>query len=149
MSSTSGKSSFNIYFYPKGIDIMSSMQMKTKRYQTIYDIKVFTQTLQLMRLFCASIKVFTNAQYWQYWHYCQICIPIYFQFSSLSAPYHVSKCEIRCQGVYKNYFSKVADFISLLYILMALLTFLYCGEFVKTLMLKKKVSTQSRQKTQK
>ena len=47
-------------------------------------------------------------------------------------------------GIQELHF-KVADFICLLHILMTLLTFLYCGEFVKTLMLKEKVSTQSTQ----
>ena len=44
-----------------------------------------------------SIGFFTNTQRWQYWHYCQFCIPIHLQFPSLFAPYNFSKCEIRCQ----------------------------------------------------
>ena len=41
------------------------------------------------------IEVFTNAQNWQYCHYCQLCIPMYLKFPSLSVPYDASKYEIR------------------------------------------------------
>ena len=44
-----------------------------------------------------TIGFFTNAQSWQYWHYCQLCNPIYLQFPSLFATYYVSKYEIRYQ----------------------------------------------------
>ena len=46
-----------------------------------------------------SLEFFTNTLSWQCWHYCQICVPTYLQFSPLYAPTDVSKCEIRNQGV--------------------------------------------------
>ena len=39
------------------------------------------------------VEFFTNTQI------CQLCIPIYFQFPSLSTHYSVSKCKIRYQWV--------------------------------------------------
>ena len=42
-------------------------------------------------------RFFTNAQNWQKWHYCQLCIPIYLQLHSLFVPYDVNKYEIRYQ----------------------------------------------------
>ena len=44
-----------------------------------------------------STEFFTIIQSWQYWHYCQLCIHIHLQFSSLFATNDVSKCEIRNQ----------------------------------------------------
>ena len=41
-----------------------------------------------------TLAVFTNVQDLQYCHYCQLCIPIYLQFSSLLKLIYVSKCEI-------------------------------------------------------
>ena len=43
------------------------------------------------------IRVFHKSTNWKYCHYCQLCIPIYLQFSSLLATHDVSKCEIRSQ----------------------------------------------------
>ena len=37
---------------------------------------------------------FTITQSWQCWHYCQLCIPIHLQFSSLFATNDVNKCKI-------------------------------------------------------
>ena len=37
-----------------------------------------------------SFGVFTNTQNWQYWHYCQLCIHIHLQFTSLFVPYDLS-----------------------------------------------------------
>ena len=53
----------------------------------------------------AVFEFFINIKRWQYWHYYQLCIPIYLQFSSLFAPIDVSKCEIRNQGVHEDYIS--------------------------------------------
>ena len=46
-----------------------------------------------------TIGIFTNTQDWQCWHYCQLCIQIYLQFSFLFMTYDVSKCDIRYQGM--------------------------------------------------
>ena len=43
---------------------------------------------------------------WQHWHYCQICISIYFQIPTLFTPPGVSKYELRCQCVQENCMSK-------------------------------------------
>ena len=48
---------------------------------------------------------FSIPQSWQCWHYCQLCVPIYFQFSSLFATNEASKCEIRNQGIHEDYIS--------------------------------------------
>ena len=48
------------------------------------------------------IGVFTNTQNWQYWHYCQLCIPRNFQFSSLFTLHDASKCKIRCHWVQQD-----------------------------------------------
>ena len=32
-------------------------------------------------LVCDRIEVFTNPQHWQQWHYCHLCVPIYFAIS--------------------------------------------------------------------
>ena len=47
----------------------------------------------------AMVWFFTNAHTWQYWHYCQLCIPIYLRILSLFVTYDVSKCEIRYQWI--------------------------------------------------
>ena len=41
------------------------------------------------------IEFFTNTQSWQCWHYSQLWIKIYSQFSSLFEPIDVTKCENR------------------------------------------------------
>ena len=46
-----------------------------------------------------AMVVFINTQKCQHWHYCQICIPTYLQFSSLYAPHDVSKFKVRYQWV--------------------------------------------------
>ena len=82
---------------------------------------------------------FTNAPNWQYCHYCQLCIPIYLQFSSLFATYDASKFETRYQWMQYDYISRLQT--SLVQFLsndtaktkLAILAFLYCGEFVKNL----------------
>ena len=53
----------------------------------------------LSKVVLSPFEFFTNTQGWQFWHYCQRCIPIYLQFSSLFTSIDVSKCEIRNQGV--------------------------------------------------
>ena len=52
------------------------------------------------------VVFFTITQSWQCWHYCQLCIPIYLQFSALFAPTVGSKCEIRNQGAHEDYISR-------------------------------------------
>ena len=80
---------------------------------------------------------FTITQSWQCWHYCQLCIPIYLQFSSLFAPTVVSKCEIRNQGVHEDYVSRLHALLEQLIFKardktkLAMLAFLHCGEIVK------------------
>ena len=69
----------------------------------------------------------TNTQSWQYWHYCQLCVPVHLQFSSLFASTDISKCEIRVQGAYEDYiFFNFRARTKL-----AMLAFLHCGEIVK------------------
>ena len=46
---------------------------------------------------------FTITQSWQCWHYCQLCVPTYLQFSSLFTPTVVNKHEIRNQWVHEDY----------------------------------------------
>ena len=49
---------------------------------------------------CCQFEFFTNAKKWQYWHYCQLYIPMYLQIRSLFASHDISdisECEIRCQ----------------------------------------------------
>ena len=66
-----------------------------------------------------------------------ICIPIYLQFSSIFALTDFSKCEIRKQGVRKDYISKLHTSLDCLIfssrgqMKLAMLAFLYCEEFVK------------------
>ena len=43
------------------------------------------------------LEVFTNTQYWHYYHYCQLCIPIYLLITSLCESYDASIYENRCQ----------------------------------------------------
>ena len=64
---------------------------------------------------------------------------IHLQFSSLFTPHEVSKCEIKSHWVLKVFILKL---LSLLILLisnvraktnLAILSFLYCGDFLKTL----------------
>ena len=50
------------------------------------------------------VEFFTIAQNWQCWYYCQLCIPICLQLSSLFAPTDINKLEIRNQGTHEDYF---------------------------------------------
>ena len=45
---------------------------------------------------------FTNTKGWQCWHYCQLCVPINLQFSSLFASTADNKFEIRNLGAYQD-----------------------------------------------
>ena len=80
---------------------------------------------------------FTNSQNWQYWHYCQLCIPIHLQFPSLFSPYEVSKCDISYQWLWVDYISRLQTLLVLFIsngiakTKLAILAFLYRGEFVK------------------
>ena len=84
-----------------------------------------------------TVVFFTITQSWQWWHYCQLCIHIYLQFSSLFAPTVLSKCEIRNQGVHEDYISRLnalleySSFNGRAKTKLAMLAFLYCVEFVK------------------
>ena len=60
-----------------------------------------------------SFGFFTKTQNWQYWHYCQLCIPIYMQFPSLFTPHDVSKCDIRYQWVQADYISRLKTLLVL------------------------------------
>ena len=51
----------------------------------------------------STFEIFTVTQSWQCWHYCQLCVPTYFQFSSLIASTDISTCEISNQGVCEDY----------------------------------------------
>ena len=81
--------------------------LKTKHNYRIYKkINVWTviEQHQIMRLnykiiVAFTVDIFTKTQNWRYWHYCQLCIPIYLQFPSLFAQYGISKYEIRYQFV--------------------------------------------------
>ena len=84
-----------------------------------------------------SVEFFTNAQSWQCWHYFQLCIPIYLWFFSLFFPTDVRFLEIRSQGVYEDYVSKLNALLDWVILngraktKLAMLAFLYCGKFVK------------------
>ena len=84
-----------------------------------------------------SFVVFTNTQNWQYWHYFQLCILRNLQFSSLFALHDASKCKIRYQWVKGDYIWRLWNSLFLLIsndtakTKLAILAFLYCGEFVK------------------
>ena len=62
-------------------------------------------------IFCCTIVFFTITQSWQCWHYCQLCIPIYLQFSSLFITTVVNKCELRNQGVHEDSISRLYAFL--------------------------------------
>ena len=85
----------------------------------------------------ALLVFFTITQSWQCWHYCQLCVVIYLQFSSLFATNDASKCEIRNQGIHQDYISRLhASSAQLIFngrakTKLAMLAFLCCGEFVK------------------
>ena len=84
-----------------------------------------------------SIEFFTITQSWQCWHYCQLCVPTYFQFSSLIASTDVSTCEISNQGVCEDYILRLnATLVWLIFkgwakTKLATLAFLCCRETVK------------------
>ena len=80
---------------------------------------------------------FTMTQSWKCWNYCQLCIPIFLQFSSPVVPTDISKCEIRNQGIYENYISWIQSLLDELILngtaktKLAMLAFLYCEGIVK------------------
>ena len=82
-------------------------------------------------------EFFTNTQSWQCWHYCQLCIPIYLQFSCLFASTDVGKCEIRNLELYEDYIWRSNALLDQLIFngraktKLAMLAFLFCGEIVK------------------
>ena len=69
--------------------------------------------------------------------YCQLCIPIYFQFPSLFALYDISKCDIRYQWVRAHYISRLKTLLvfsiskDTAKTKLAILASLYCWEFAK------------------
>ena len=60
-----------------------------------------------LKQWCIATEFFTVTQNWQCWHYCQLCIPICLQFSSLFAPTDINKLEIRNQGTHEDYISSL------------------------------------------
>ena len=46
-----------------------------------------------------AVGVFINAPNWHYWHHCQLCMPIYFQFPSLFAIKDVKIDANRCKRI--------------------------------------------------
>ena len=87
--------------------------------------------------YACSFEFFTNTQGWQCWHYCQLCVHIYLQFSSLFTTTDVSKYEIRNQWVYDHCILRSNATLDWLILSnraktkLAMLAFLYCGEIVK------------------
>ena len=81
-----------------------------------------------------SFEFFTSTQYW---HFYQLCAPIYLQFSSLFGPTDASKCEIRNQREYEDYIRRFHTLLDNLIfdgtakMKLTVLTFLLCREFVK------------------
>ena len=65
----------------------------------------------VLRAWCLTDAVtfgfFTNAQHWQYLHYCQLCIPIYLQFPSLFATYDIGKYDIKYQWMQYEHISRL------------------------------------------
>ena len=92
---------------------------------------------QHQQLLYSPIEFFTNIQGWQYWHYCQLCVPTYLQFSSLFITTDVSKYEIRNQWVYDYYILRPNATLDWLIFSdraktkLAMLAFFYYGEIVK------------------
>ena len=82
-------------------------------------------------------EFFTNTQGWQCWHYCQLCAPIYLQFSSVLTSTNVCKREIRNQRAYEDYILRINVTLNWLVFnsraktKLAMLAFLHCGEIVK------------------
>ena len=82
-------------------------------------------------------EFFTNTQGWQCWHYCQLCVPIYLEFSPLSTSTSVSKCKIRNQRAYEHYILRINATLDQLIFKnrvrtkLVILAFLCCGETVK------------------
>ena len=80
------------------------------------------------------LEFFTITESWQCWHYCQLCIHVYLQFSAPFAPIDISECEIRNRGVYKGYISWIQSLLNELILngrAKMNLALLYCGVFVK------------------
>ena len=90
-----------------------------------------------------EFEFFTNIQSWQCWHYFQLCVPIYLQFSSLFIITVVSKYEIRNQWVYDHYILRWNATLDWLIFSdraktkLAMLAFLYCIEIVKNSSIRK------------
>ena len=84
-----------------------------------------------------TVVFFTITLSWQCWHYCQLCISIYLQLSSLFVPTVFSKCEFRNQGVHEDYMSRLNALLEWLIFngraktKLAMLAFLYCVKFLK------------------
>ena len=103
--------------------------MELSRLDTLCSTVVYTNGV--------SFVFFTMTQSWQCWH-CQLCTPIYLQFSSLFAITVVIKCKIRNQGVHEDYISRLHALLKNSYFFngraktkLAMLAFLYCIDFVK------------------
>ena len=82
-------------------------------------------------------EFFTSTQGWQCWHYCQLCVPTYLEFSSLFTLTNVSKWEIGNQRAQEDYILKINVSLDLLIFIdrvktkLAMLAFLYCRDIVK------------------
>ena len=83
--------------------VVMTSTLCVKRFPTSHFSEYYTEFCvkrrELLVVSRWSFEVFTNAQNWQCWHYCQLCIPIYFPFPSLFVPYDVCKCEITNQWI--------------------------------------------------
>ena len=84
---------------------------------------------------CMHIQFFHKHKSWQCCRYCQPSTTIYVHF----APTDVSRCEIRNQGIDEGYNSRLHTWLDKLTFTgraktkLAMLAFLYCGEYVKKL----------------
>ena len=89
-----------------------------------------------MRTRLSTVFFFTITQSWQCWHYCQLCIPIYLQLSSITTD--LCKCGIRNQGVNEDYISMIKTQLRKLILngtaktKLVMLAVLYCKDFVKS-----------------
>ena len=100
-------------------------------------ISLSVNNAEIFLLVTTTLVFFTITQSWQCWHYCQLCVAIYLQFSSLFATNDTSNCEVRNQGIHEDYISRLhASLAQLIFngrakTKLAMLAFFYCGEFVK------------------
>ena len=108
-----------------------------RKKENIVAVKIIFAVSPKQLMTCSFNRVFTNIQSWQCWHHCQLCIAFTCSCFFLFVITDASKCEIRSQEVCKDYISRLHTSLDPLIVIgrakmkLAMLAFLYCGEFVK------------------